>query len=160
MNHVSNSSGHLAPLSQRRRAVLIGAAGFLVLLLSQVLRGLGTESSLWNGLAAAGIVIMVFGWSRLVFPSFMGLPRPDQAHLDERQRAVLTAAYATAYQVLAAGLMLTVAYGIAAQNLVALPRLPESGNTTVAVGLLWVVISLPAAVLAWTEPDSGSDREA
>lgn len=157
MNPAFDSSRPLAPLAQRRRAVLIGSVGFAVLLISQVLRGLEVSSALWNGLGAAGIVVMVFGWSRLVFPGFMGLPRPNQAHLDERQRAVLTDAYATAYQVLAAGLMLAVAYGIVAQNLTALPRLPESGNTTVAVGLIWVVISLPAAILAWTEPDPAGE---
>lgn len=153
MNHVSKFSQHLAPLTQRRRAVLIGALGFVVLLLSQVLRGMGTDSSLWNGLGAAGIVIMVFGWSRLHFSGFMGLPRLDQADLDERQRMVLTRAYATAYQVLGAGLLLVCAYGVIADRFTGLPGLPESGNTTVVVGLLWVVISLPQAILAWTETD-------
>lgn len=153
MNHVSSSSRQLAPLTQRRRTVLIGASGFLVLLLSQFLRGAGMDSSLWNALGAAGIVIMVFGWSRLVLPGFMGLPRLDQPDLDERQRIVLTGAYATAYKVLAAGLMLVVAYGVVADMVTGLPRLPESGNATMMVGLIWVVISLPAALLAWTEPD-------
>ncbi len=153
MNPVFKSSQHLAPLTQRRRAVLIGALGFLALLLSQFLRGAGSSSPLWNALGAAGIVIMVFGWSRLVLPGFMGLPRLDQPDLDERQQTVLTSAYARAYQMLAAGLMLVLAYGVIAENFTALPRLPESGNTIIVVGLLWVVISLPAAILAWTEPD-------
>lgn len=159
MNHISNSSRQSTFLPNRRRTVLIGAVGFLVLLLSQVLRGMGISSSLWNALGAVGIVIMVFGWSRLVFPSFMGLPRLDQPDLDERQRMVLTSAYATAYQVLGAGLLLVCAYGIVADKFTGLPRLPESGNTTMVVGLLWVVISLPQAILAWTEPYVGIEPQ-
>ncbi|GAA5513493.1 hypothetical protein Dcar01_02231 [Deinococcus carri] len=157
MNPAFDSSRPLAPLAQRRRAVLIGVFGFLLLLLAQFLRSAESSSALWNGLSAAGMVIVVFGWSRLLFPGFMGLPRLDQPDLDERQRAVLTRAYATAYQVLALGLLLVYAYGWLTDVLPGLPRLTGGVNAIMLVGLVWIVMGLPAAILAWTEPDPAGE---
>lgn len=153
MNPTFDSSRPLAPLAQRRRAVLIGVFGFVLMLLSQFLSTAGVSRPVEVITGVAGIVTVVFGWSRLVF-GLVGLPQLDQPGLDERQRAVVTAAYAAAYRVLASGLLLSYTYVMLTNLFAGLPKLTDlASSSLMLVGLIWLVIGLPAAILAWTEPD-------
>lgn len=153
--NATNRARPLAPLAVRRRLVLIGVLGLVALLVSQFLRSSGVNSAAWSPLAVGGIIVLVFGWARLVIPGYLGLPQMDQPDLDERQRAVVTNAYAAAYRVVSIGLMSTCAYFILTDMFTGLPRLDSLGDGSImVVGLIWVVIGLPAAILAWNEPDA------
>lgn len=154
MNSTTNRTHPLAPLTIRRRLVLIGVLGLVTILVSQFLRSSGVNGAVWSPLAVGGLIILVFGWARLVFPGYLGLPQMDQPDLDERQRAVVTNAYASAYRVVAIGLMSTCAYLMLTDMFAGLPRLSNLGDSGILVaGLIWTVIGLPAAILAWNEPD-------
>lgn len=154
MSSATDRARPLAPLTVRRRLVLIGVLGLLILLVSQFLRASGVASAAWSPLATGGIVALVFGGVRLVMPGHLGLPQMDRPDLDERQRAVVTHAYASAYRVLAVGLMVACAYPTLTDLFAGLPGLGRlSDSAIMVVGLIWVVIGLPSAILAWNEPD-------
>lgn len=145
----------LAPLNVRRRLVLIGVLGLVAILVSQFLRASEVNSAVWSPLAVGGVIVLVFGWARLVVPGYLGLPQPDRPDLDERQRAVVTNAYASAYRVVVTGLMAACAYLLLTDLFAGLPGLGRlSDSAIMVVGLIWVVIGLPAAILAWNEPDA------
>lgn len=145
----------VVPVSRRlrRRFVLIGAAGLLALVLTAFLQASGVERAFWLPLSVIGIVAMVFGWARFLF-GLVGLPNPNEPELDERERTVVTRSYATAYRILGS-LVVAVAAYVALSDL--FPDLPTAGEIAdrsgLLLALLWTVLGLPTAVLAWNEPD-------
>lgn len=154
MKPAINSPHPLAPLALRRRLVVTGALGLITLLASQFLRASGVDGAAWNPLAVVGIIVMVFGWTRLIIPGYLGLPRMDQPDLDERQRAVVTTAYALAYRVVVVGLLATCSYLLLTDLFTKLPELGGiADGSLLVIGLVWIVMGLPAAILAWNEPD-------
>jgi hypothetical protein len=74
--------------------------------------------------------------------------------LDERQRAAKYRAYRTSYWVLAALAVaaLTVSIVAAGSSVVVLIVLP------LWIVFLWIAISLPFAIIAWSEPDPDNDE--
>lgn len=154
MNTPFNPVQPLAPRASRRRAVAIGAVGLLLTFAAVFVQAIGMEGDIGKAMAVIGIIVMVFGWARLLMPG-SGLPQFNQPDLDERQRAVITDAYATAYRIVTIGLIATALYFLLTDLI---PMLPTLGTvvdkTLLMVALIWTVIGLPPAILAWNEPDT------
>ena len=148
MNSTMKPALTLMPLASRRRLVVIGAVGLLIIFASIFIPG--TTASVLKLLPVIGILLMVYGWGRFILPNSSGLPQPNQLGLDERQQQVVTSAYATAYRILACGVML-VGISILFTNLPEMMQMAD--KTMLFVALVWTIISLPTAVLAWNEPD-------
>ena len=76
---------------------------------------------------------------------------------DERQQAIRHRAQSVAYQVFGIVVMVGAAYGVFAGTIVDrhlwLPH-TSSELTAIAMALLLLYSTLPAAVVAWTEPDA------
>lgn len=67
----------------------------------------------------------------------------------------MTHAYASAYRVLAVGMMVACVYLVLTDLFAGLPGLGGlSDSALVVVGLIWVVVGFPTAILAWNESDS------
>lgn len=147
----------LLPLGQRRRLVLVGIIGFALMLLGPVLRSWFSPQagSVWSLPSLAGLLLVFYGWARLLVPQHSGLPRPDQPGLDERQQAVVTRAYAAAYRVLAAVVLVAYLYVMLTTWFPELPRVFQGAEISMlGIGLSWLVGGLPTAILAWNEPDT------
>lgn len=150
-------SPRLLPLGQRRRLVLIGVIGFALMLLGQALRSWFSPqaASIWSLPSLAGLLLVIYGWARLLVPQYSGLPRPDQPGLDERQQAVMTRAYAAAYRVLAVVVLVAYLYVMLTTWFPELSRVFRGAEPfLLGIGLSWLVGGLPAAILAWNEPDT------
>ena len=108
-------------------------------------------ASSFVGLAVLGATLWA-AW-RLLRSSYLGNAGTfDDSHFDERQRARKYAALRIAYPVLG---MSAAALIVSINNSVFWPVLRTNqfvNAACLAITLLWV--TLPAAILAWTEPDT------
>lgn len=151
MNAHTNGTPPLLPLASRRRLVIIGAAGLLLIFASVFMQAVAATTD-WRILSVVGIVTMVYGWARFVLPGFYRMI--PTGNLDERQQGVVAHAYATAYQILACGIVVVGLYFTLTDLFPALPELGSMADKSMLLlALIWTVIGLPAAILAWTEPD-------
>ena len=101
--------------------------------------------------------MMLAGMSGLLAPRiWRAANEPDDA-LDEREQRVRDRAYLRSYQALAALVVLGGVYAALAWDTRARWGLwlPQTWNEVQAVfcGLLLLAMTLPAAVIGWTEPD-------
>ena len=142
------------PLLKRstRRWLVIGCYGGYVLLVlvwvfaSPALIRLGLQ--LLFGLTS----VMCMGM--LMMPNILGISDGDQALLDERQRGFRNAMYVRAYQMLTLLVMALSLYVYIASDS-KMGWLPQSNLELQAVfwGIFIFVTTLPAALIAWLEPD-------
>ncbi|MFC3832199.1 MULTISPECIES: hypothetical protein [Deinococcus] len=155
MNAGLASSRPLAPLSRRRRVVLLATGGYTVLILSIVIQELlASRSVVWLVLAVAGLVMVILGSVQLMRPARLGLPEGRDRDLDERQWQRLAQAHITAYRVLGVAFLLGSLYFYLAHNNGSLP-LPTQPFAwmTIWMGAVLFIPTLPTTILAWTEPD-------
>ncbi len=143
---------------QRRLLVLAEYAGFSLLPAASIL----TESAWWMLLALVGVVATVLIHGRLLVPFTHEIANKTDADLDERQTAIRNDAHHAAYQILG-----TVVLGVLfllwviSEPLGDRPWTPQislQDPTLNFVTVLWIYITLPAAVIAWREPDTGPDE--
>lgn len=106
------------------------------------------------------VLLVMFGLTCVIcmgalsMPNMLGISDGDQALLDERQRSVRNAMYVRAYQILGALLMTIGLYVYIASDSKTW-WLPQSSLELQAVfwGIWVFVMTLPAALIAWLEPD-------
>jgi len=89
--------------------------------------------------------------------TFVNAPNIRDAALDERQRSRRNDALARSYPVIGIFMALCLAYMMIGD------AWPAVRNFTVIEALFWaaflLAISLPSAIIAWTEPDPLPERE-
>lgn len=102
-------------------------------------------------LLIAGVTAAAYGVFTLMGRTFVNAPNVRDAELDERQRARRNEALVRAYPVIGMFAALCLAYTIAGDFW------PALHNFTIVEALFWgtllLAISLPSAIVAWTEPD-------
>ena len=112
---------------------------------------------------ALGVLWMLLGVQAIFFVVLLyavgNLTQLDIA-LDERERAQRDRAMAIAYRILM-GVVILIALAVLIADMVhALPRpTHEVGVPAYIAELLWFVVSLPLAVMAWTLPDPEPEPE-
>jgi hypothetical protein len=149
-------------LQQRRRvAVVCLYLGYLLVFLSalvtargSVSQALGAALMVVSGLAIVFGVVGVLQSRRVLLPGSIGM-------LDERQQAVRDRAYFTAYRFIS----LLVVAGVSYLALVRLRRLDtielaRSDFLLLAGGIVLLLLTLPSAIMAWTEQDTPEDSGA
>jgi hypothetical protein len=81
--------------------------------------------------------------------------------LDERQRTVRDQSYYTAYLILGALALLLSGWMLLARlDAIGLPTLAPSQIVLLCGGIILLALTLPSAVMAWTEPDPPEDSGA
>ena len=159
---MSESSRPLAPLPVRRRLVgltLTCFLGYVVLMVLAIRLGTpqGPQETLKNLALLSFVLSALSGW-RLYFPRSLGLPSLLKPDLDERQRHVVSQANSQAYTVVSTLLGLCIVYLALASTLGwPLPAGPEAW-TLIATTVSGLIGALPAALLAWSEPDAPGDE--
>ena len=152
--------GQLSKNRRLRRAVVLGTYG-----------GYAAMVSLWSlsstlGVGWLGDAAAPFGFVALL--SYFALTTSTygkivnewkEARLDEREQQVRNRAHFVAYAILGVLVMTVALYGYIAADSGSL-WLPTTENELQAVfwGVLLVASSLPAAVLAWLEPNPITDE--
>lgn len=109
----------------------------------------------------AWFLLLVLAPGSVTLLSFVGLytathsiaDQPDK-RLDERQRLIRDRAYRSAYQVLAAVFLMSALYSYIALDSGSL-WFPRTANQLNAFfwGAMLLAMTLPTAIIAWTEPD-------
>ena len=146
---------------KRRLSVACLYLGVFLALLLMVTKSDGSSGSLPLSLLVSLFVVVslaglagVLQTQKTLFPDALG-------PLDERQRGVRNQAYVLAYRVL--GLLVILSAGYALAIRVGRFRLPGLSSLEVfllMIGAAVVVMTLPAAIMAWTEPDPPEDSGA
>ncbi|WP_424950436.1 hypothetical protein [Deinococcus sp.] len=150
------------PRTSRRRLVLESYLGFaLFALLTMVLPPLFRAQGWPNFLVPVAVLplaIMVIRCSyRLLQPQRLGIADGADAMLDERQLLLRGRAYLNAYRVLGLLIMLGLLYiSLAADQGWPMPHGYPAWNLLYMAALL-LSLTLPSALLAWTEPDPPAD---
>ena len=115
----------------------------------------------WIVLAVIPFVFASALYGKVIQPIVRGLTEKEDPELDERELMVRNRAYRRAYQalgaifvlVLASAASFTVFFG--AESLPVPRTLRDFALLTLLLGYL--LISLPASIVAWTEPDPASE---
>ena len=109
-------------------------------------------------LLIAGVAAAAYGVLTLMGRTFVNAPNICDAALDERQRARRNEALARAYPIVGIFAALCLAYTILGDAWTPLR------NFTVIEAMFWgtflLAISLPSAIIAWTEPDPIPEADA
>lgn len=102
---------------------------------------------------AAGLVA-VLGLATFCLGRTWDVANEPDAALDERERSIRDRAYRRSYAVIASAYLLTVIYAAIGHDSGIL-WLPRTWNELQAImwGVLLLTLTLPPAVVAWTEPD-------
>lgn len=143
----STSTRHL-----RRVAVIAIYLGYLLMtLLWTPAKALGWG---WAVIVSSLGLLAVMGYAMLMVSQYGIMSSQNKASLDERQEAVRNRAYRLAYGILGALACFAALYLYIAADSGSL-WLPTTSNELQAAfwGVLLLTSTLPAAVLAWTEPD-------
>jgi hypothetical protein len=147
------------PLLERRvrRALVIGCYGGYALF---VLAWVVTATPLREVLTLLLGLLCVTCMGMLLMPNVLGVSDGMETLLDERQRAFRHRAYVRAYALLSGLVVATALYTFIAVDSGRL-WLPQGGLSLQAVfwGVLLLVLTLPTALIAWTEPEPPSDLE-
>ncbi|GMA15852.1 hypothetical protein E5F05_06715 [Deinococcus metallilatus] len=148
----------LAPLRARRRVVVLTAISFLgyaiLMVLALRVGTLRTPDETLRSLAYLSLLLSFGSGYHLYVPRVLGLPGTDDRRLDERQREVVMQARTQAYWVVSLLFVFgTIYLSLASERGWPLPTGPDSWQL-IATGVSFLVGVMPAAILAWTEPDS------
>lgn len=141
------------PRAVRRTLILAAYLGYLGMVLAWSLLD---PPARWFLVLPLGLIAVVAGGG-LLMPQILGVSDGADAMLDERQTALRNRAYLNGYRVLGALTILAALYCMLAQG--AGWWLPRTDLALQAVfwGVWLLVTTLPTALLAWTEPDSGDE---
>jgi hypothetical protein len=137
----------------RRRAVLLAYGGTLVLTLTRLL-GSALGLPLFIGLIVLSLAASGYGLTKLFYKTELWkLGNSPDKDLDERQIRVRDVAYRFAYSLTATFTFLGLFYvSLALDKGLWLPRTYDEAST-----LMWaafvLLLTLPSAVLAWTEAE-------
>lgn len=147
----TTASRHLAPIrrSTRRALVVTQYAGFLGMVLAWSFMDAPLRWALVIPLGLASIVAL----GMLMAPRLLGTSDGADAELDERQLQIRNAGYLQAYRVLAAVVLLVALYLLMAGDSDWWFPTTENERTALFWGTWGLVLTLPGAILAWTEPD-------
>ena len=141
---------------RRRGAVLAAYGGYLGLVVAWYLARRLDSMPLFMLVLPLSIVLLV--GLAVLFTSWVwhAANQPDP-ELDERQLRVRDRAYLQSYRVLAGATVVATVYGALAWDNGL--WLPGTWNQVQALvwGVLLLTMTLPAAVIAWTEPDLPAD---
>ena len=145
---------------RRRGLVLVfyasGAAGCVFSVLIHSHASASALTWYWIGMCVSFLLVTPC-WIALVnWLREYGFPGDHRLHTsrDERQEQVRHAAYVRAYWILVCVVCIGSAVVISSPTL-ALPRVLSGFTKPFAVLSIILVITLPSAVMAWTEPDMG-----
>jgi len=149
--------GHSLSRTRRRSAVLATYLGYIAMV------GVWSIASFYQAVGLFIVVsllavITLSGFGLLVTSWVWSAANASEADLDERQQRVRDRAYLYSYQAFAG-----IVTGAGFYTAVAWDNgwwLPSTWNQVQAVmwGILLLALTLPAAVVAWTEPDLADDR--
>jgi len=110
-------------------------------------------------LLLAGIGAAGYGFISLMGRTFINAPNIRESALDERQRERRNDAIQRSFPVIGIVSALCLLYAIVTDTMV-----PAWRNATVVEALFWGIfllsVSLPSAIIAWTEPDQQTLDEA
>ena len=115
-------------------------------------------------LAFVGVVAMVLIHSQFFVQFTEKIADKENSELDERQTAVRDNAHRTAYQILGSAIIvgLVLLQMLTTGPLGFRPYAPQLSIRSivlpVSTTILWMYVSLPTAVIAWTEPDPETDE--
>lgn len=138
--------------TRRRLAVLASYAGYVVLMLVWYAAAARHSLALYV-LVALLALVMLSGFVVLLTSWVWHAANEPDASLDERQQRIRDRAYLQSYRGLAGLLALVAVYaGIAWDTGWWLPQ-TENQVQAVVWAVLLITMTLPAAVVAWTEPD-------
>jgi len=105
-------------------------------------------------LLLTGIVAAGYGFLSLMGRTFVNAPNIRESVLDERQRQRRNDAIQRSFPAIGMFTALCLVYVILTDSLA-----PAWRNATVTQALFWAIfllcVSLPSAIIAWTEPDPG-----
>lgn len=142
------------PLSQRQRRLLVLGlyGGFGIFGWS----GAAHSLSLSAGSVAGGCALLGMLWAFWMLATRVGLPDPSDPNLDERQLQRVYAVGYTAYGALFFLMLGGLVYLFFAQGGVLTLPYPRSGDEWFGplLACLFMGMTLPTAILAWTEPDA------
>ena len=139
----------LLPLAQRRIRVVVTYLGFLLMTFAW-----SFIEKPWHWLLVVPMgILMLLAFSGLVQTHKMGTSDGADGELDERQLQVRNVGYLNAYRGLGFLVVLfALYYYIAGDTGWWLPT-TENERTAFFWGTWGVALTLPTAILAWTEPD-------
>lgn len=107
------------------------------------------------GLLGIGATMVIYG--SLLLPFTQKIADKKESELDERQVAIRNRAHRTAYQILGSLVIVALVYTQISldyfSNSPWAPSITEDSMTAVALGAIWLIITLPTSIIAWTEPD-------
>ncbi len=156
MNATTSMPRPLAPLSRRRRLVMLALGGYALALISYLLYEVVRPASEGPFVAGSllGMVVMAAGSIPLYRPAYLGLPKGRDRHLDERQWQRLKQAHVLAYRLLGAVFLIAAFYFYLGYENGTLP-VPSTSYAwlTIYMGAVNFIPTLPTMILAWTEPD-------
>jgi hypothetical protein len=152
--------GPIPSRARRRGAVLAAYLGYAAVVGLFWLRGTFDTPAWTLALAPVAGLVAVVGLSTFCFGRIWVVANAPDADLDERERSVRDRSYRQSYLLVAGAFLLTAVYGAIGYD-TGLLWLPRTWNELQAImgGVLLLTVTLPPAVVAWTEPDpAGEDR--
>lgn len=143
------------PRRIRRTLILVAYLGYLGVVLAWSLLD---PPGRWLLVLPLGLAAVV-GTGMLLMPQVLGVSDGTEAMLDERQLALRNRTYLNAYRVLGALVVLGALYVMLAHG--SGWWLPRTNLALQAVfwGVWLLAVTLPTAILAWSEPDADSPDE-
>ena len=146
--------------SQRRLLVTVAYLG----LGTFIVESLMADSPWWlfvGSLLGFVATIAIHFW--LLAPFTQRIADEKESKLDERQAAVRNRAHRTAYQILGSAILLVLLYTHIRLSYFSdqlwVPEITADNVSTVLVGTMLLIITLPTAVIAWNELDSEPEGE-
>ncbi len=154
-------SGQIGSRRRRRGSVVALYGSYVLCCVSVAIAAIATTpiaQAVGGVLLLTGVAGACYGVVTLLGRTFVNAPNVRDAALDERQRARRNEALARAYPVIGMFAAVSLLYMIAGD------AWPALRNFTVIEALFWAIfllaISLPSAIIAWTEPDPIAEAEA
>lgn len=148
----TKTSASLRPVSRRTRRALVLTTylGYLAMTLAWAFLDAPLRWVLVIPLGFAALIAL----GMLMMPRILGTSDGADADLDERQLQTRNRAYLAAYRVLGVSVMLAALYYMMARG--SGLWLPTTDLETQALfwGAWGFALTLPSAMLAWTEPDA------
>jgi hypothetical protein len=154
-------SGEIGSLLRRRGSVVALYGSYVIICAGVAVNANATTPivhAVAGALMLAGGAAACYGVVTLLGRTFVNAPNVRDSALDERQRARRNEALVRAYPVIGMFTAVSLLYMMAGD------AWPALRNDTVIEALFWgiflLAISLPSAIIAWTEPDPMVEAEA
>ena len=110
-------------------------------------------------LTIGGLLVLFGSFGNLKWVT-QEIANQKDGELDERQQTVRNRAYLRSYRILSVAVMVLVLYVQISVDfdISWLPPLDRVVGFSIPFGFLWLVITLPTAIIAWNEPDPIPDE--